>query len=149
MANRPTRLPMPISPTSPTARAMSMPRSRAAAEIWANGMNMLGAASAMLRYSHQKRRSCSASRRLRPGMRQPTAVEAACARRNNPVAHQPSTSTPSASSRMASRHCSQPMAAAASNGTATVPAPMPALASPAAKPRRCVNQGCTQAIAGV
>ena len=110
---------------------------------------MVGAASTMLRYSHQKRRSRSAWRRLIPGIGAPRPAPATGARRSSQVAHSPSTSTPAARARMASRHCNAAMAAVAIRGTATVPAPMPALAKPAARPRRWVNQGCTQAIAGV
>jgi hypothetical protein len=41
------------------------------------------------------------------------------------------------------------MALVASSGTTRVPAPIPALAMPAARPRRRVNQGWTLAMAGV
>ena len=50
---------------------------------------------------------------------------------------------------MASRQGKVAMRADATSGTTSVPAPMPALAMPEARPRRRVNQGCTQPMAGV
>ena len=133
----------------PTALASVMPRSRAAAEAWANGINMVGAAVTADRYSHQKLRLRKASRSVLPGTAPAAEPLAAGARLSSKVAPTPTTSTPSANTRKASRHCSQPMALVASSGTTRVPAPMPALAIPAARPRRWVNQGCTQAMDGV
>ena len=49
------------------------------------------------------------------------------------------TSTPRAMPTMAPRHCHAAMAAAATSGTTSVPAPMPALAMPAARPRRAAR----------
>ncbi len=54
-----------------------------------------------------------------------------------------------ASAVIAPRHCQAAIAAVASSGTTSVPAPMPALAMPAARPRRRVNHGCTVPMAGV
>ena len=51
--------------------------------------------------------------------------------------------------RMASRQGRAVMRLEANSGTTSVPAPMPALAMPEARPRRRVNQGCTQPMAGV
>jgi hypothetical protein len=65
------------------------------------------------------------------------------------AASNPSTNTPNANTRMASRQGMGPMAMATSTGTSKVPAPTPELAMPPAKPRRVVNQGCTLAIDGV
>jgi hypothetical protein len=74
---------------------------------------------------------------------------AAGARRSSSVARQAQHQHAQCQHRSASRHCTAAMAAVASSGTTSVPAPMPALAMPAARPRRRVNQGCTQAMAGV
>ena len=148
IANRPTRLPMPIRPTRPTACASPMRRSRAAAETCANGMNMTGLAQNAMKYIHWKLRLRSACRSVAPEA--PLPDEAAPgARLSCQAAPKPSSTLPSAIQRSASRHSKAPMAALASSGTATEPAPMPALASPAASPRRFVNHGCTQAMAGV
>ena len=84
-----------------------------------------------------------------PATARPPAPLAAGARCSSSVALPPSNSTPKASPSIAPRHCSAAISAVASSGTSTVPAPMPALAMPAASPRRRVNQGCTQAIDGV
>ena len=58
------------------------------------------------------------------------------------------TSTPSAIACSAWRQPSASIAVVASSGTASVPTPMPALAMPAAKARRCMNHGGTLAIEG-
>ena len=125
-----------------------MPRSRAAAETWAKGMNIVGPPATTARYSHRKLLLRSASRRLAPGIFPLAALWAEGARLSSSVAPRPMISTPSASPRSAPRHCSQAIALAATSGTTSVPAPMPALAMPAARPRRRMNQGCTQAIEG-
>ena len=164
MAKRPTRLPMPIKPTRPTAAALSMPASRAAADTCAKGTNIVGAASTVAAYSHQKERWRSVSRSVRPGgaltaaraapapaeaLAPASGAEATGARCINHAQPTPSTSTPSAISRVASRQGRAAMRAEATSGTTSVPAPIPALAIPEARPRRRVNQGCTPPMAGV
>ncbi len=141
IAKRPTMLPTPIRPTRPTARASPMPRSRAAAETCANGMNIAGAASTQAAYIHQKRRLRSASRSDIPNAAVPGAARAG-ARRSSSVEPTPKTTTPAASACSAWRQPSAAIAAVASSGTASVPTPMPALAiaggerPPAHEPRR-------------
>ena len=111
-------------------------------------MNITGLATKAIRYIHWKLRLRKASRRVAPLALAPDDA-AFGARRSSQAAARPTPPAPSASQRSASRHSKALMAALASSGTTTVPAPMPALAMPAARPRRFVNQGCTQAMAGV
>ena len=140
---------MPIKPTRPTARASLTPRSRAAAETWANGMNIGTAPSSVAAYIQRKRGCAMAWRKVRPGTTAPARTVAAGARRSSAVAARPSTRVAAASHCKALRQLMLLSAQLSSSGTTSVPAPMPELATPAARPRRRVNHGCTQAMAGV
>ena len=87
--------------------------------------------------------------RLAPARVPAAALFATGARLSTNVAPRPMTSTPTAMARSAPRHSSVRIALAAISGIAIVPAPIPALAMPAASPRLRENHGCTLAIAGV
>src|SRR6185503_17865590 len=139
IAKRPVRLPMPINPTRPTARASGTPRSRAAADRCANGMNMLNAPKAVITYIQMNARLVSAAFNGVPGTVPSARLAAAGARRISSAAVKPIATVPIAIAVSAPRHCHAPIAAAASSGTTSVPAPMPALAMPAASPRRRVK----------
>ena len=126
MAKRPTMLPTPIRPTRPTARASPMPRSRAAAETWAKGMNIAGAARMQAGGTPPMKRgprSASFSAIL------PVAVSAsrACPRpAQQQVAATSATRTPAASACSAWRQPSAAIDAVAISDRASQSTPIPA-----------------------
>ena len=130
--------------------ASPMPRSRAAAETCAKGMNIAGAANTLPPHLQlrQARRSSAASLLERHAVRCRAGPPPVGARRTSSVAPTPTTSTAAAIACSAWRQPSASIAAVASSGTASVPTPMPALAMPAACGLHVPSDGARRQLNG-